>query len=228
MKLLKIKSIKKIKSFSKKYDIETKYTHNFFANNILVHNSSMSCILLKDEFNVCSHNLNLKEFDENLGARTTELKNTFWKVAREQDIEQKIRFYCDKRNIKEIGIQGELLGEGIQKNKYKLKGHDVYLFNVFNIDTQKYFDWEEFQDLISLTGLKQAPIVFETFKLDNLKIDDLLKIVEGQSILNNQTQREGIVFKTKNKLDKSIYFHSFGKISFKVINNKFLLKYNDE
>lgn len=39
MRIVKIKSIKRIKNESKRYDIETKKNHNFFANNILVHNS---------------------------------------------------------------------------------------------------------------------------------------------------------------------------------------------
>jgi len=39
--VVKIKSIKKIDSNSKRYDIQTKLTNNFFANNILVHNSMM-------------------------------------------------------------------------------------------------------------------------------------------------------------------------------------------
>lgn len=38
---MKIKSIKKIKNNSKRYDITTKQTHNYFANNILVHNSNI-------------------------------------------------------------------------------------------------------------------------------------------------------------------------------------------
>lgn len=37
--LVKIKSIKKIESDSKRYDIQVKDNNNFFANNILVHNS---------------------------------------------------------------------------------------------------------------------------------------------------------------------------------------------
>lgn len=37
--IIKVKSIKKIDSNSKKYDITTNKTHNFFANNILIHNS---------------------------------------------------------------------------------------------------------------------------------------------------------------------------------------------
>ena len=42
MKTLKIVKIEKIKNSSKRYDIETKNTHNFFANGILVHNSNFS------------------------------------------------------------------------------------------------------------------------------------------------------------------------------------------
>jgi len=39
MKIVKIKQIKEIESHSKRYDIQTKETNNFFANGILVHNS---------------------------------------------------------------------------------------------------------------------------------------------------------------------------------------------
>lgn len=39
MKLANIKQIKKISSASKRYDIEVKNNHNFFTNNVLVHNS---------------------------------------------------------------------------------------------------------------------------------------------------------------------------------------------
>lgn len=39
MKIVKIKNIKEIKCDSKRYDIQTKKTNNFFANGVLVHNS---------------------------------------------------------------------------------------------------------------------------------------------------------------------------------------------
>ena len=38
---MKIKSITKIKSDAKRYDIEVEKNHNFYANNILVHNSNV-------------------------------------------------------------------------------------------------------------------------------------------------------------------------------------------
>ena len=58
--------------------------------------------------------------------------NTFWKVAREMDIENKLRNYG-----KNISLQGELIGEGIQGNPYKIKGQTVKFFNVFDIDNQE-------------------------------------------------------------------------------------------
>ena len=43
MKLASIKQIKKIPSASKRYDIEVENNHNFFTNNVLVHNSLGIC-----------------------------------------------------------------------------------------------------------------------------------------------------------------------------------------
>lgn len=94
----RIKSIKKINYDSKRYDIGVENMHNFYANDILVHNcqnltkeyqdwrnkgrsfyatekldGSSATFYLKDgEFGVCSRRLELKE----------DPKNTFWKVAR--------------------------------------------------------------------------------------------------------------------------------------------------
>lgn len=48
MKIVKVKSIKKIENSSKRYDIQTKMTNNFFANGILVHNCT---ILYYDQIN---------------------------------------------------------------------------------------------------------------------------------------------------------------------------------
>ncbi len=50
---MKIKSIKKIKSSSKLYDIETT-TNNFFANGILVHNSMIRPIPTPDGFRLAT------------------------------------------------------------------------------------------------------------------------------------------------------------------------------
>lgn len=46
---MKIKKIQKIENTSKRYDIEVENNNNFFANNILVHNSSFTQYVKKDE-----------------------------------------------------------------------------------------------------------------------------------------------------------------------------------
>ena len=61
-------------------------------------------------------------------------------------------------------------------------------------------------------GIFIEDILDEDFNLPD-NYEELLKYAEGKSILNDQTEREGIVVRTQNK-----------EKSFKVISNKFLLK----
>lgn len=149
-------------------------------------------------FGVCSRNLDLEETEG----------NTFWKVARELEIEEKLTELG--RNI---AIQGELIGEGIQGNPYNIKGHTVRFFNAFDIDSQTYYGLPMFLATIRLT-LKLETVPFLTdlsFKLPQT-IDECLAFADGKSALNDKFDREGIVIRS---LDKTI--------SFKAISNKFLL-----
>jgi RNA ligase (TIGR02306 family) len=158
---------------------------------------SSATFYLKDgEFGACSRNLELLETDE----------NTFWKVAREMELKSKLESVGYN-----ICIQGELVGEGIQKNPYKLRGQAVYFFNAFNIDTQEYLGFEEFTKLILGLGLPIVPIVETEFTLPNT-IDQLLEYSDAKSTLNPNFDREGVVIRSHDR-----------KISFKAISNKFLL-----
>lgn len=157
-------------------------------------------IYLKDEtFGVCSRNIDLLEDDE----------NTFWKAARKLDVENKLK----KAGLSDIALQGELIGEGIQGNKYKLKGHNIRFFNVYNIKSGKRFELEKIKEIIINTlKLEIVPVLYEKFKLPNNR-DELISFAEDKSQLSD-TEREGIVVRTQYTSD----------ISFKVISNKFLLK----
>jgi len=63
--LVKIKSIKKIDSDSKRYDIQIKKNHNFFANGILVHNCTMM-YFDKNQNKWCVQTLKQIEAEENV------------------------------------------------------------------------------------------------------------------------------------------------------------------
>jgi len=169
---------------------------SFFITEKL--DGSSATFYIKDgEFGVCSRNLELIETEE----------NTFWRVARNMEIEEKLR--STGRNL---CIQGELIGEGIQGNPYKIKGQTVRFFNAFDIDEFKRVGIDEFLILMENLKLKTVPILEKNVSLPET-IDELLLMSEGKSVLNNNTEREGIVVRSNDM-----------SISFKSISNKFLLK----
>jgi RNA ligase (TIGR02306 family) len=168
--------------------------HQFYMTEKL-DGSSATFYMNQGEFGVCSRNLELLETEG----------NTFWKVARELDLENKLK---DKGNI---CLQGELIGEGIQGNPYKIKGQTVHFFNGFDIDKQTKLGINEFLILLDEIGLTSVPILDVAMLLPDT-VTGMLELAEGKSRLNDKTEREGVVVRS---LDNTI--------SFQAISNKFLL-----
>lgn len=221
--LVKIKSIKKIQNNSKRYDIETDKNHNFFANGILVHNSSLSIYYNNGQIGVCSRNLELELTDE----------SNYIKVFKQYDLENKLKEF--NRNI---CIQAELIGEGIQSNIYKLTGHDMYVFNIYDIDNQQFLSIDEVTHICKQLGLKEVPRIYlnldDTIKLEDYELKDLLNLANNHSKLNSDVLREGLVFKAVNNQPLYKEFTNIAgkthknfihkRFSFKVISNEYLLK----
>lgn len=173
------------------------YQDTLFEVTEKLEGSSMTVYFRDGEFGVCSRNVELKDD----GA------NTFWQVAKQYDLETKLRSYG-----KNIAIQGELIGPSIQGNIYKLQAPDFYVFDIFDIDKQQYVSQIERCLIVGEMQLKHAP--HYTTEMRGLKsVDEYLSFAEGKSVLNPNQEREGLVFKS---LD--------GSFSFKVISNKYLLK----
>lgn len=147
-------------------------------------------------FGVCSRNLELVE-DEN---------NTYWKVAKNLDLENKLRNFG--RNI---CLQGELIGEGVQGNPYKIIGQKVRFFNAFDIDRQENVPLEDFIKLTNLFELSIVPVLDVDYQLPDT-IAEVLKFADGKSVLNSNFNREGVVIRSHDR-----------SISFKAISNVFLL-----
>ena len=154
-------------------------------------------------FGVCSRNLELIESDD----------NTLWKLARELQIEEKLRALNSN-----YALQGEVIGEGVQGNKYKLKGQQVFIFSVFDIDAYRFLSFNDFIKMISDMNLATVPIVERNYVLSN-SIEALVNKSAGKSVLYN-VDREGIVIRPLiERTDRT------GRVSFKAINPEFLLKY---
>lgn len=162
--------------------------------------SSMTCYLIDGEFGVCSRNLDLKETED----------NAFWKVARYTGVESKMRdmFGDDK----DVAIQGELIGPGIQGNIYKLSEPEFRVFDIYDIVAGEYLKPSFRHAITHRMGLTHVPVITIDKDLGTGTIEELLEWAEDKSVLNNQVEREGIVFKEMN-----------GGMTFKAISNLYLL-----
>ena len=165
--------------------------------------SSMTVYLRDGEFGVCSRNLELKPSET----------NSLWKVAVRNDLELKLR-----RANRNLALQGELIGEGIQGNPYKQKGQEFFLFDIYDIDTSKYLTPAERKAFVEEHDIKHVPVLaFGAELADTLgvnSIDGILRFAEGKSVMGMiGCEREGVVFKSKAM-----------QCSFKAISNKFLLR----
>ena len=180
---------------------------NVFYFSEKLDGSSCSFYLKDDVFGVCSRNLDLVESPD----------NTFWKVARLKNIEHVLRVHAQRTEQNSIALQGELIGEGVQGNPYKIRGHDFFLFNLYFIDLNLYASIDELIQFSNDYHINHVPIIAKNVPLPD-SIDLCLNIAEDKSALNPNTEREGLVIRS---FDRSI--------SFKAISNKFLLKSkNDE
>lgn len=161
------------------------------------------------QFGVCSRNLNLS-FSED---------NAFWKAAVMLDLEAKLA----KLNIP-IAIQGELFGLGVQRNSLKRKTTEVAWFHAYDPILKKYYDHEPMMELFGNMDLTTVPILDDNFILDHT-VDQLVTYSTGFSVLNKDEKilREGVVLKTFTEdYEKALG----GRLSFKVINPNWLLKYD--
>jgi RNA ligase (TIGR02306 family) len=155
---------------------------------------------LDDELHVCSRNLDLVESPA----------NTLWCAAREPDL---ARMFSERFRGRNIALQGELVGWGIQGNLYGLRSQRFYLFDVYDADAACYLQAEAREALAREWRLAHVPVIERAFRLDSgTTMAALLAMADGMSALNSKRRREGLVFK-----------HHSGKTSFKVVSNRYLL-----
>lgn len=156
-----------------------------------------------EESGVCSRNIDLKQTED----------NSFWKVAIRENLIEKLRGLTEDYGY--YAIQGELIGEGVQGNKYNIKGQDFYLFDVYDIRKGEYLKPVERRAFANVLGIKHVPVLQGCGDKD-LGVGDIQELLvwaEGKSLLNPKVEREGIVFKCLTN-----------EVSFKAISNKWLIK----
>jgi len=166
--------------------------------------SSMTVYCIDGVVGVCSRNLDLKRFAD----------NSLWRAA--------IKYDCETfmpALTRNIAIQGELVGNGIQGNIYQMRDQDFLVYDIYDIDAGRYFTPAERKAFVAEHKLNHCPVLAYSASLtDTLGLTDMtqvLKFAEGKSVMGMiGCEREGIVFKCHEK-----------GVSFKAISNKYLLKH---
>jgi RNA ligase (TIGR02306 family) len=152
----------------------------------------------EDGFKVCSRNLEIKESGN----------SKYWQPVFKYNLKEKLPVG--------IGLQLELVGEGIQKNPEKLKGVDARVFNVWKLDRRILCDWNESVQICTTLGIPMVDLYYEgPFKWETA--DDLVEEAKKVKYANGATA-EGLVWRLRNHL----YSERLNKdLSFKTINYQY-------
>lgn len=166
--------------------------------------TSATYFLKEGKFGVCSRNKWLLKEDD----------SPYWQVARNYHIEEFLRnlWLSFDKKPKLIVIQGEIIGSGIQGNKYHLSDLELFAFN-FIIDGVRK-NYEDMKSYLECSSIDLVPNLGFIIVEPNWEIRDIVELSKGKSkYRNGNEQREGIVCRSEGY-----------KISFKIINPDFLLK----
>ena len=165
-----------------------------------------SCTIFHNngEFGVCSRRNQMKEDD----------RSVYWRIVKKYDLENRLSGF--EMNI---ALQGEIVGPGIQKNRLNLKEPDFLLFDVYDIDKGRYMNATECSEVRFSLGLRAVPTV-ELGQAFPYNAEQLLELAKGK-YEGTENDQEGIVVRSFYG-EYSERLH--GRISFKVLNNDFLLK----
>ena len=154
--------------------------------------------LFGPEYFVCSRNIRLQKHDS----------SSYWTISDKHDIKAVLSDIMKNKDCRNVVLQGEIIGNGIQGNKYNKLFYDFYAFNLI-IDGYQY-STNEMAFILEDYGIKTVPIVKRRYQLPQT-ISELVKYATDKSVVNPKINREGLVLR-------------WDEISFKVINPEFLLK----
>jgi len=112
--------------------------------------SSMTVIYENGEVRVCSRRLEQKE------------GTGFWKIADQYNLTSKL-----KELGKNIAIQAEACGGKIQGNPLGLNSFQMFVFNVKEFDTGKWYNWQEINELCNQLQIPVVIPVSEPFTFDD-------------------------------------------------------------
>lgn len=136
-------------------------------------------------------------------------EHTFWTIARRQNLLDFARELYRKYG-EPVAVYGEVIGPGYQKNLYKRKDHEAYLFDIRLLHCGKFLVPSIFA--AETQGMLTVPLLAQDVSLRGwLNGRTIKEASNGQSILNPDMKREGIVIKPMQEEDAP----NFGRLIIK-------------
>ncbi len=166
--------------------------------------TSFTCYFNNGVFGVCGRNWELSETSD----------NSLWRMANLLQLKEKMT-----KHGKNIALQGELIGAGINGNLYGMSDHKLFFFTGYDIDKGRRMFFDELEWVLFGLDLQMVPVLEKYgFVIPNESniVDYMLKYAEGKSVLNMEVDREGVVVRGLER-----------EFSFKAISNTYLLGSKD-
>lgn len=210
-----------------KYDITTS-THNFVADNVVVHNSNFRCgwvpYIPESLWQRITHYLFPQWspcYEFVYGSRRVQLQKKLYNGFYAENVYGKMVTQYNLETIIPHGfiIYGEIYGDGIQKGYTYGLGHGEHalvLFEVFDTQRGCYLTPHEIVKFTQNTHLPLVPILYEgEFSMEKMKT-----LTVGPSVIHSsQVVREGVVVRSHEE-DHCLY----GRKILKFISDEYLLK----
>lgn len=145
---------------------------------------SMSIWIKDGEFGAASRNFQLRLEGDSV--------STMGKFVVEEKLEERLKELSEKIGVKNLALQGEFCGPSIQANKLKLSEQNFYVFNIFDIDNQKYLCLPAHTiDLIVGGEFSMVPVLFSCLDIEDLLVMGRKSQLEvpWQCIMNLSTRK---------------------------------------
>ena len=162
-----------------------------------------------DVFGVCSRNI-----------QYWKRQNNNWRNAAViSGLHQSLPRLCKGHGLS-LAVQGEIVGPGIQGNKYGLVSQKLFIFSIWDIDNQCYLEYGMKRNICAALDVSMVPTM-GFLESDHCEPYEnprqfFLDLAKGYSSLNPAVKREGIVVRGVTREN----------VSFKAINDEFLLEYD--
>lgn len=162
-----------------------------------------SCTVVKDDSGIHVYSRNMEVNDTSM----------YWQVARAEGLLDVVEAHPYR------AIQGEIVGENIQGNRLGLTGKHFFAFNILDLNKLIYEDFLKFIRDTEAWGIRTVPMLDVSTSFD-YTLEELEAYAESLNYESGFPQ-EGIVVRPQIEM-RSLSNRS--RLSFKVINKKFLVK----